>query len=596
MSPLLQLVFILGIGTICQVAGWRAGVPSILLLLVAGIISGPILGLIQPDALFGHVLLPFIELAVAVILFEGGLSLTKTELGKVGSIVLRLITISTLITWVLLAFLAYTMLALSGPASALLGAILVVSGPTVVIPLLRLIRARAPVEPILRWEGILIDPIGVILTVLVAEVCEAGFDLSAPGHVLGGILVSLAIGGGLGWIGALILRITIGGHRVPDQFIVPLTLSVLFSLVILSNTLHEQSGLLTSTIMGVIVARNQKAWVQTVEDFIGHTQMMFIAALFIILAARLDPSYFKHVDVNLCLFILAAIVFVRPIAVLISTTGSSLSFKERFAISALAPRGIVSAALASLVGASLADAKIPGMEAIAPYTFATIIGTVAIYGIFSPWVFKLCRVQQSASEGVMFAGGGPIATSLAKVINELGFRTLTVDGQSFNIRRAKSHGLEAYHGNILSDGIQEEVDFDGLGKLLAFTPNDEANSLAAVEFKHIFGSDNVFQLSSTRSGGSKAVGRILAKQELTLEKFEDLWFKGYRPFSRDIEKNAPLLENPDEYILAEIENSRLFIVADDNLVRATKPEKQIVFGRLPPEHPLAVQTPETAKT
>lgn len=562
------------------------------MLLVAGIMSGPILGWIQPDALFGQVLMPIIELAVAVILFEGGLSLTKTELGKVGSIVLRLITISTFITWVSLALLAYTLLSLGGPASALLGAILVVSGPTVVIPLLRLIRARAPVEAILRWEGILIDPIGVILTVLVAEVCEAGFDISAPGHVVVGILIALAIGCGLGWIGALILKLTIGRHKVPDQFIVPLTLTVLFSLVILSNRLHEQSGLLTSTIMGVIVARNQKAWVHTVEDFIGHTQMMFIAVLFIILAARLDPSYFEHIDVNLCLFILAAVVIVRPIAVMISTLGTNLRLGERFALSALAPRGIVSAALASLVGASLVDAKIAGMEAIAPYTFATIIGTVAIYGIFSPWLFKLCGVQQQASEGVMFSGGGPIATSIAKVINELGFRTLTVDAQSFNIRRSKGLGLEAYQGNILSDGIQEEVDLEGLGKLVAFTPNDEANSLATVEFRHIFGSNNVFQLSSIRSGGSKAAGRILGDQELTLEKFEDLWFKGYRPFSREIDKGDPPSDNSEEYIRAEIENNRLYIVAHDNLVRASKPQKQVVFGRPPSEWPHVAHAPE----
>ncbi len=579
MTPLLQLVFILAVGTICQIAGWRLKVPSILLLLVAGIISGPIFGVLHPDALLGDVLMPFVELAVAVILFEGGLSLTKTELGKVGSVVLRLITVSALITWVLLGILAYTILSLSGPASAVLGAILVVSGPTVVIPLLRLIRARAPVEPVLRWEGILIDPIGVILTVLVAEVCEAGVDFSAPGHVALGILIALTVGCGLGWIGALILRLTIGRNRVPDQFIVPLTLTVLFSLVFLSNLLHEQSGLLTSTIMGLIVARNQKTWVHTVEDFIGHTQMMFIAVLFIILAARLDPSYFDHFDLNLCLFILAAIVIVRPIAVFISTIGTSLSFGEKFAISALAPRGIVSAALASLVGASLAKANIPGMEAIAPYTFATIIGTVAIYGIFSPWIFKLCRVQQLANEGVMFAGGGPIATSIAKVLTELGFRTLTVDSQSFNIRRTKALGLEAYQGNILSDGIQEEVNLEGLGKLLAFTPNDEANSLATVEFRHIFGSNNVFQLSSARSGGSKAAGRVFATKDLTLEKLEDLWFQGYRPFSRKIDKNDPPPTNPEEYILAEIENSRLYILADDDLTRASKPDKQIVFGR-----------------
>lgn len=579
MSPLLQLVFILVVGTLCQIAGWRTKVPSILLLLIAGILSGPVLGVLTPDALFGHVLMPFIELAVAVILFEGGLSLKITELGKVGSVVLRLITLSAIITWILLSLLSYVVLKLNGPASTLLGAILVVSGPTVVIPLLRLIRARAPIEQILRWEGILIDPIGVILAVLVAEVCEAGFDLSAPWHLATGIIFALSIGGFLGWIGARILKLTVGQHHIPDQFIVPLTLAVLFSVVVLSNMLHEQSGLLTATVMGLAVARNQKQWVQTIEDFIGHTQRMFIAVLFIILAARLNPIYLEHFNLSLGLFILSAIIFVRPVAVLISTIGTNLSLREKLAISAIAPRGIVSAALASSLGASLVESGIEGMDTLVPYTFATIIVTVAIYGILSPHIFKLCRIQQIANEGVLFVGGGRAAIAIARLLNDEGFRVLIVDSNYSNIRRINAAGLESYHGNILSDSIQEDIDFEGLGKLVALTPNDEANSLATVEFRQIFGGKNVFQLSSPLTDNPKVAGRIFVNKDLTLERIEDLWVQGYRPSVRQASDNSSSSGNIDEYILAEIEKQHLFIVSQDNLARAAKPEKQIVFGR-----------------
>ncbi|RIL04537.1 MAG: hypothetical protein DCC75_12535, partial [Proteobacteria bacterium] len=301
-SPLLQIVLIFVLGTLCQIAAWRVSLPSILLLLIAGLACGPVLELLKPDQVFGLTLNPLIELAVAVILFEGGLSLRKAEMGKVGFIVLRLISAAAIATWILLGIASYALLNINFQTASLLGAILVVSGPTVVLPLLRIIRAKSPLEQILRWEGILIDPIGVILAVLIADACELGLGYSAPGHVFFGILVGLGVGLFLGWLGAAVLAWTVGRHTVPDHFVVPLTLTVLFSLVIASYLLHEQSGLLTATVMGLTVARYHQAWVQTIEGFIGHTQRMFIGVLFIILAARLDIDYLAHLDLNLCFF------------------------------------------------------------------------------------------------------------------------------------------------------------------------------------------------------------------------------------------------------------------------------------------------------
>ena len=589
MTPLLQIVFILVVGTLCQIIGWRARLPSILLLLLAGIASGPVLGLLKPDVLLGPLLNPIVELAVAVILFEGGLSLKGTELGKIGKIVLRLITLATAFTWIFLSTLSYFLFQLSFPVSALLGAILVVTGPTVVGPLLRLIRARAPVEPILRWEGILIDPIGVILAVLVAEVCEAGIGFSTPLHIIAGMLIGLVVGGVLGWIGSLILARTIGRHLVPDQFIVPLSLTVLFSLITLSNMLHEQSGLLTATVMGLLVARNRGGWVKTIEDFIGHTQRMFIGVLFVILAARLDPKYLQQFDLKLCLFILVAVLVVRPAAVFFATIGTSLNLREKLAISLLAPRGIVSAALASSLGMSLASSGIPGVENIVPYTFATIIGTVALYGLLSPQLFRMLGVQQSDSQGVLFAGSGTIAIAIAKILKGEGFRTVFVDTNESNIRRIRAAGLESYLGSILSEGVQEEVDLEGIGNLLAFTGNDEANSLATVEFKHIFGAAHVYQIALSQPEGSVISGRIFADKDLTLEKMEVLWSQGYRPALREIsgedsnradipEPVAPKPGDDTEFILAEISGDRLFIASQDKLKRAAVPNKQIYFG------------------
>lgn len=583
MSTLAQLVYILVVGTLCQVVGWRLKVPSILLLLVAGILSGPVFQVLNPDQVLGPVLMPFVELAVAVILFEGGLSLKKGELGSVGPSVIRLISVGVVVSWVLLGTAAHFLLGLGARVSALIGAVLVVSGPTVVIPLLRAIRARAPVEPILRWEGILIDPIGVVLAVLVAEVFDWNIGLSAPWHIVTGIFISLATGLSLGWIGAAILRRTIGRHTVPDQFIVPICLAVLFGLVLLSNMLHEQSGLLTSTMMGLFVASSKKAWVQTIEDFIGHTQGIFIGILFMILAARLDPRYVEHVNLELLFFIVTAVVFVRPAAVFISTLGTTLSWREKMAISSLAPRGIVSAALASSLGASLAASGFPGVENIVPHTFATIIGSVLIYGMVSPVLFTMLGVQQSATEGVLFVGAGPIAVAIGKELQEIGFRVAFVDTNEWKIKRAQAAGLKAYRGSILSDGVQADIDMEGIGNLLAFTPNDEANSLAAVEFKHLFGSGHVFQVALAQTENSKVGGRLFGDSNLTLSKMEDLWVKGYRPYIREVAKER-VGEAEDagmaveEYLLGEIEGSKLYLACRDNLRRATKPDRQLVYS------------------
>lgn len=581
LQPVYQLLFIVAASTLCQMLGWRYRVPSILLLLISGIVAGPILNLVDPEPLFGQSLIPLIEMAVAIILFEGGLSLSQRELGRVGPIVWRLISVGLLITWVLLMGAAYFVLQLEAPVAALLGAILVVTGPTVVIPLLKSIRAKLPLEPILRWEGILIDPIGVVLAVLVAEACETGFGYFAPLLIVQGMVVSLVIGASLGWLGALVLRFVIGGHRVADQFSVPFSLVVLFSFVALANLLHSHSGLLTSTVMGVVLASYRANWVKSIESFIVPIQGLFIGILFIVLAARLDPRFIQYLDTDLLIFILVVVLLVRPVAIFISTWKSGLTIRQRAALASLAPRGIVSAALAASLGGHLAGIGIPGMEQIEPYTFATIIGSVLLYGVFSPGVFGLLGVRQRANEGIVIVGADKFAMAFAKIITGLGLRVLLVDTNRVNVRRCRSKGLEAINESILGEGIHEDVSLDGLGKLLTLTANDELNVLALSEFEHVFGAANLFRVAAAEEGSELNSGRVFASKELNIERLDELWEKGYRPKLREIPTEASRageLVGTDEFLLAEIEGERLFLPAADGLRRAANPNKIVVFS------------------
>lgn len=588
LSPILQLVYIIVVSTICQILGWRTKIPAILLLLLVGIVSGPIFGLIQPEELFGATLSPMIELAVAIILFEGGLSLSKTEMMSVGHVVVRLVSITSFVTWSLLSALGYFLLGLNGVTSLLLGAILVISGPTVVTPLLRLIRAKAPVEPILRWEGILIDPIGVLLATLVAEGAEAGLGASTPWILGMGMAFSLVVGITLAYCGSVILRIVVGRHLIPDHYDVPLTLATLFTMVTISNLLHEQSGLMTATLMGLLVSRNKGAWVKSIHDFIGHTEMIVIGVLFVVLAAKLNPAHLQYFNFKLGVFVVLAIGLVRPVAVYIGTLGLGLKKNDRMALAALAPRGIVSAALASTLGAKLVAMGVPGADYIVPYTFATIIVTVAFYALSAPIVFSAIKVRQPRAEGVLFMGGGwNFSLALGKLLEIEGFKVTYVDTNEANIRRFRKFGMSCIYGNALSDSIKNEIDYDGIGNLIAFTSNQEANSLAAAEFRPIFGSAHVFQLAFPGYSKANVGGRILCNDDFTIEKIEELWGQGYRLFCREIiepgadeRDDKPKNTHEGEFVIAEIDKgNKLYLMGKDRLRRASRPTKQLVFGR-----------------
>lgn len=579
MSAILQIVTIFAAGTLCQITGWWLSIPSIVLLLIAGVVLGPVTHLITPDQLFGNALFPLVEMAVALVLFEGGLSLKKAELGKIGSTVLRLISISAAVSWLGLSMGAWVLFGIAPRTALVLGAILIVSGPTVVIPLLRISHAKSPVEPILRWEGILIDPVGVVFATLLAEAVQKSFSIGAPVHIIMGIIWGFIVGVSTAWAGARLLKKVIGDHLIPDHFVVPVTIACLFSLCAVSNLLHEQSGLITSTVMGLLLARENRSWVDTIEGFIAQLQQLIIGLLFIVLASRLDGQILTYFGWNFLAFLALAVLLIRPIAVLAGTIGLRYRWNERFALAAMAPRGIVSAVLASSLSLPLVRAGLPNAQEIVPITFLMIIGTVVVYGLLSIPVFQRLGVRQENREGILFVGYSPFAIAIAKVLEQVSIRTLFVDSNLFNIQRLRKAGVEAVHGNILNESLHEEIQLDGIGKLVALTSNGEANSLAAVEFKHQMGRSNVFQVALTedehRKGATHLSGRPFGPADLTLEKIENLWRDGYQITLCKRGEAVP----DNSHVLAEIEGSKLHLCSSDGLQRAINPDLVITLQK-----------------
>jgi NhaP-type Na+/H+ or K+/H+ antiporter len=491
---LIGLATIVVLGVLAQWIAWRVHLPAILLLLVFGFAAGPGLGLLDPDELFGDLLFPLVSASVAIILFEGGLSLKIAELRKVGRVVRNLTTIAILITWVLAALGAYYIVGFDLEPAVLLGAILVVSGPTVIIPLLRQIRPTGRVGSIIKWEGIVNDPIGAILAVLVFEALLHGGMREGSTLALLGVAKAAVFGGFIGFAAAMIVVLLLRRYLIPDFLQNPVTLMLVLIGYAASNAIQPESGLLAVTVMGVVLANQKYVSVHHIVEFKETLRVLLISSIFVILAARVTSDQMALFNATNWIFVGFLILIVRPAAVWLSTFTNKINWRERLFLSWMAPRGIVAAAVVSVFAIRLAESGYPGCDRLVPLTFQVIIGTVAVYGLTAPWLARRLKLALPNPQGVLFAGAQPWGQEMARVLREEGFAVALVDSNWSNIADARSAGCRAYYDNILSESLLAEIQLDGIGRLLALTPNDEVNSLAALRFADILGRSEVYQL------------------------------------------------------------------------------------------------------
>ncbi len=506
---IIWLAVILMLGISAQWLAWFIRVPSILVLLVCGIVAGPVTGLIDPDAIFGETLFPLVSLSVAIILFEGGLSLKLDELRGQGAVVNRLVLTGTLVTWLLGAASAYIILGFTLPLALLLGAILVVTGPTVIIPLLRQIRPKKKVSCVLRWEAIVTDPMGAVFAVLVYEAIVAGRFHQVHGLAAYGILKTLLAGGGTGIAAGVILVILLKRYLIPDFLQNAVTLLVLFGAYTLSNLIQPESGLLAVTLMGAYLSNQRDVNIRHIVEFKENLRVLLISGLFIILAARLKVAGLSHFALEGLLFTAVMIFVVRPAAVLVSTLGSGLKWRERAFVALVAPRGIVAAAVASVFAMRLDRAGVEQAAMLLPVTFYVIILTVVFYGLGAGFFARVLGVAMAKPSGFLIIGASSWAMEIGVVLKEIGFKVVLVDTNRSSVMAARMKGLAAYYGSGLSESVLKEIDMEGIGRLLAMTPNNETNSLAILHFKHIFDSSELYQLAPGRDV-EKAAGKTIS--------------------------------------------------------------------------------------
>lgn len=505
------LVSVAVLGGAAQWLGWRLRLPAILLLLIFGFAAGPEgLGLVRTDAMFGELLLPFVALSVAILLFEGALTLHAPELEEHLGVVARLVTLGTGVTWLFGALGAHFVLDLSWSLAILVGAVLTVTGPTVVIPLLRQIRPRGPGGTVLKWEGILIDPIGAVLAVLVFEaLVDGGFTpaLTGIGKTL---FAGFVFGAGPAWI----LTVCLARYWIPDHLHSASALGLALLGYVLADTIQHESGLLAVTVMGVMLANQRRVDLSHIMEFKENLQVLLVSALFILLAARMRVDELMALGAPELLFLVLLIVVVRPLSAALSTAGSDLSWKDRLFVSAMAPRGVVAAAVIAIFALRLEAEGFAGAERLVPIVFFVIAGTVAFYGLLGRPLSHWLGVADKNPNGVLMVGAHPFARALAKALRELGLSVLVVDTNARHVAAARLEGLPVYHGSVLSDQADEELELPGIGKLFALTANDEVNALSARHFVHLFGRENLFQLATTRraaEGSSEIAAELRAR-------------------------------------------------------------------------------------
>lgn len=526
-----------GIGIVaiaCQWMAWWARLPAILFLLIAGIVLGPTTGWLNPDALFGDLLFPIISLSVAIILFEGSLTLHFDEIRNLKSVVRKLISIGALMTWIVVTLATHWIFQLPWSLCILFGALMIVTGPTVIVPMLRTVRPTAPVASILRWEGIVIDPIGALLVVVIYEFLITSSQDYAVSHSIiffaQVLFVGIVLGALAGWSLGLILK----KHWLPEYLQNLATLSLVLALFALSNHLAHESGLLAVTVMGMWLANTKDVKIHEIINFKENLTILLISWLFILLAARLDLQQLLTMGWQALLLLAAVQLLARPLAVLSSTIGSTLSWRERILLCWIAPRGIVAAAVSALFAIKLEQAGFSEAQLLIPLTFIIIIGTVVLQSATARWLAQRLKVSEPVPHGFLMIGANAVARTIGVALKKQGIQVLLTDSNWGHIREARMLGLDTFYGNPVSDYADQRLELAGLGNIMALSPQRDLNVLTCMHYKSEFGPTHVFTLRSTTDNknsdkhqiGYDHRGYLLFNEDMTYGKFASLLSQG----------------------------------------------------------------------
>jgi len=495
----IALIGVLGVGA--QWLAWRLRLPAIVLMLAAGIIAGPVTGMIDPEHDFGDALGSLVSVAVALILFEGGLSLDIRGLRDAGVAVRRIILLGAPLGWLTGTLVCHFVAGLSWPVSAVFGGILVVTGPTVVMPLLRQAKLAQRPSSVLRWEAIVNDCIGALFAVLAFEyaatVAHSADLTDAAGQLVLGVVLAILFGGAAG----LALAYAFRRAMVPEYMKVPVLLAMVLAVFAASNEFLEESGLLAVTLMGMILGNARLPSIAELRRFKEHIAVLLVSGVFVILAATLDAEMVMSLDWRAAAFVITVMLVARPVAIWLSLIGTNLSGAEKGLIAWVGPRGVVAVAISGFFGTKLVDLGYADGAAIAPLAFALVFATVVVQGFSVSAVARKLDLVSTATPGILIVGASNWSAQLAKALMKLEIPVLVVDKSWAALRKLRLQEIPTWHGEILSETAEHTIDLNRFGTIVAATDNDSYNALICTDFGPEFGRTNVFQLGRSDDDG-----------------------------------------------------------------------------------------------
>ncbi|GAJ70135.1 LOW QUALITY PROTEIN: NhaP-type Na+/H+ and K+/H+ antiporters [Vibrio sp. JCM 18904] len=497
---------VIGLG--CQWLAWRLRLPAILFLLLAGLIVGPFMQWLNPDEILGNLLFPLVSLAVAVILFEGSLTLNFKEIRGVSGSVWSIVSIGAIISWAATSIATHYFLGFTWELAMLFGSLTVVTGPTVIVPLLRTVRPNSTLANILRWEGILIDPLGALFVVMVYEFIVSHSAINSV-EVFGTIIaVGVMLGAASGYAVATIMR----RSWLPEYLQPFAVLMVVLGVFSVSNHIESEAGLLTVTVMGMWLANAKDINIQQILHFKEHLTILLITGLFIFLAARISLDDFAALGSGaLLLFVFMQLVS-RPLSIFLSTFRSNLRLKDKLFLSWVAPRGIVAASISSLFAIKLTEYGIDEAILLVPMTFMVIIGTVVLQSATARPVALTLGVAEPAPRGFLLIGANRVAREIGQALARYDRRVLMTDSNWEYISQVRMLGVGLLLRQPISSHADDNLNLIGVGQVVALTPDQHFNIMACMQFVDEFGEDKVHCLQKVKTNGNGSEKHSVAQE------------------------------------------------------------------------------------
>lgn len=578
------VVLVVALGVAAQWLSWRFRFPAIVLFLAVGVLAGPVFGWVHPGEDFEPLYQPIVKLAVAIILFVGGLNLHLHELKEAASGVKRMVIFGVPLSWLGGTLAAYYIGQLAFPVALVFGAVMVVTGPTVIMPLLRQANLNRRTGAYLKWEAIINDPIGALLGTIVLQyfliTANASENVAAGAAMLslaGGVLGGIGIGGGAGYLLGLSFRY----NGVPEFLKAPVLFGLVLVVFALADMVAAEAGLLAVTTMGLVMGNMALPSMEEMRRFKEYLSVLLVSSVFVLLTADLKPDVLGHFfDWPTVLLVLAMLFLVRPAVGWLATIGSGVSWRDRALISWIAPRGVVASAVAGVFGPAMAGAGYADAELLLPLIFAVVFATVLAHGFTLGPLARRLGLSIDPN-GVLLVGASPWTTELGRMLtDELKVKVLLIDSSWHRLRQARLAGVRVLYGELLSERFQQSLELNEISCLLAATSNDAYNSLACHHFASDLEHYRVFQLpmSQPEDHFSKALARPVRGTVAFGDsaQYGDLWrrhFQGWRFFKTRITDSYTYehfqRERPPDAILVAVvsEDRKLVFYAAQNPVK-----------------------------